>query len=131
MGAYVLAESEGKRQAIIMATGSEVEIAIKAREKLQAIGIGTRVVSMPCWELFEAQEESYRRKILPAGPLRIGVEAAVRLGWDKWLCGERGKANKADFIGMDSFGASAPAEELYSNFGITADAVVERVKNLL
>ncbi|MAD94493.1 MAG: transketolase [Rhodobacteraceae bacterium] len=131
LGAYVLADSEGKRQAIIMATGSEVEIAIKAREKLQAIGIGTRVVSMPCWELFEAQEESYRRKILPAGPVRIGVEAAVRLGWDKWLCGERGKANKADFIGMDSFGASAPAEELYSNFGITADAVVERVKNLL
>jgi len=131
LGAYVLADSEGKRQAIIMATGSEVEIAIKAREKLQAIGIGTRVVSMPCWELFEAQEESYRRKILPAGPVRIGVEAAVRLGWDKWLCGERGKANKADFIGMDSFGASAPAEELYSNFAITADAVVERVKNLL
>ena len=86
---------------------------------------------MPCWELFEAQEESYRRKILPAGPVRIGVEAAARLGWDKWLCGERGKANKADFIGMDSFGASAPAEELYSNFAITADAVVERVKNLL
>ena len=131
MGAYILVDSEGKRQAIIMATGSEVEIAIKAREKLQAIGIGTRVVSMPCWELFEAQKESYRRKILPAGPVRIGVEAAVRLGWDKWLCGERGKANKADFIGMDSFGASAPAEELYSNFGITADAVVERVKNLL
>ena len=131
MGAYILADSEGKRQAIIMATGSEVEIAVKAREKLQAIGIGTRVVSMPCWELFEAQEESYRRKVLPAGPVRIGVEAAVRLGWDKWLCGERGKANKADFIGMDGFGASAPAEELYSNFGITADAVVERVKNLL
>lgn len=131
MGAYILADSEGKRQAIIMATGSEVEIAIKAREKLQAIGIGTRVVSMPCWELFEAQKESYRRKILPAGPVRIGVEAAVRLGWDKWLCGERGNAKKADFIGMDGFGASAPAEELYSNFGITADAVVERVKNLL
>lgn len=131
MGAYILADSEGKRQAIIMATGSEVEIAIKAREKLQAIGIGTRVVSMPCWELFEAQKESYRRKVLPAGPVRIGVEAAVRLGWDKWLCGERGNAKKADFIGMDGFGASAPAEELYSNFGITADAVVERVKNLL
>ena len=131
MGAYVLADSEGKRQAIIMATGSEVEIAIKAREKLQAIGIGTRVVSMPCWELFEAQKESYRRKVLPAGPVRIGVEAAVRLGWDKWLSGERGNAKKADFIGMDGFGASAPAEELYSNFGITADAVVERVKDLL
>ncbi|WGI20561.1 transketolase [Amylibacter sp. IMCC11727] len=130
-GAYVLAESEGKRQAIIMATGSEVEIALEAREKLQAIGIGTRVVSMPCWELFEEQDESYRRKILPPGPVRVGVEAAVRMGWDKWLTGERGKANKADFVGMDSFGASAPAEELYANFGITADAVAERVKNLL
>ena len=130
-GAYVLAESDGKRRAIIIATGSEVEIAIKARERLQAIGIGTRVVSMPCWELFEAQEESYRRKILPAGPVRLGVEAAVRMGWDKWLCGERGKANKADFIGMDSFGASAPSDELYKNFGITVEAVVERVRNLL
>ena len=86
---------------------------------------------MPCWELFEAQDESYRRKVLPAGPVRVGVEAAVRMGWDKWLTGERGKANKADFVGMDSFGASAPAEELYANFGITADAVAERVKNLL
>lgn len=130
-GAYVLADSEGKRQAIILATGSEVEIALEAREKLQAIGIGTRVVSMPCWELFEAQDESYRRKVLPAGPARVGVEAAVRMGWDKWLCGERGKPNKADFVGMESFGASAPAEELYVNFGITADAVAERVKNLL
>lgn len=131
LGAYVLAEAEGKRQAIILATGSEVEIALAAREKLQAIGIGTRVVSMPCWELFEEQDESYRRKVLPAGPVRVGVEAAVRMGWDKWLTGERGKANKADFVGMDSFGASAPAEELYANFGITADAVAERVKNLL
>ncbi|MEJ6708648.1 MAG: transketolase [Amylibacter sp.] len=130
-GAYVLADSEGKRQAIIMATGSEVEIALQAREKLQAIGIGTRVVSMPCWELFEAQDESYRRKVLPGGPVRVAVEAAVRMGWDKWLTGERGKAQKADFVGMESFGASAPAEELYANFGITSDDVAERVKNLL
>ena len=130
-GAYVLAEAEGKRQAILLATGSEVEIAMDAREKLQAIGIGTRVVSMPCWELFEAQDESYRRKVLPAGPVRVGIEAATRFGWDKWLTGERGKSNKADFVGMDGFGASAPAEELYSNFGITADAVAEKVKNLL
>ena len=130
-GAYVLADSEGKRQAIIMATGSEVEIALQAREKLQAIGIGTRVVSMPCWELFDAQDESYRRKVLPGGPVRVAVEAAVRMGWDKWLTGERGKAQKADFVGMESFGASAPAEELYANFGITSDDVAERVKNLL
>ncbi|PLS20771.1 transketolase [Neptunicoccus cionae] len=130
-GAYVLAEAEGKRQAILLATGSEVEIALDARDKLQALGIGTRVVSMPCWELFEAQDEAYRRKVLPAGPVRVGIEAAARFGWDKWLTGERGKANKADFVGMEGFGASAPAEELYSNFGITADALAEKVKNLL
>ena len=131
MGAYVLADAEGKRQAIIIATGSEVEIALDAREKLQAQGIGTRVVSMPCWELFEQQDISYRRKVLPAGPVRVGIEAATRMGWDKWLSGERGKANKCDFVGMDSFGASAPAEELYSQFGITANVVAEKVKNLL
>ncbi|MBR9861968.1 MAG: transketolase [Rhodobacteraceae bacterium] len=131
MGAYVLAEAEGKRQAILLATGSEVEIALDARDKLQAVGIGTRVVSMPCWELFEAQDEAYRRKVLPAGPVRVGIEAAARFGWDKWLTGERGKANKADFVGMEGFGASAPAEELYANFGITADALAEKVKNLL
>ena len=130
-GAYVLADAEGKRQAIILATGSEVEIALAAKAKLEAIGIGTRVVSMPCWELFEAQDESYRRKVLPAGPVRVGIEAASRMGWDKWLTGERGKSNKADFVGMEGFGASAPAEELYENFGITADAVAEKVKNLL
>ncbi len=130
-GAYVLADAEGKRQAIIIATGSEVEIALDAREKLQAQGIGTRVVSMPCWELFEQQDIAYRRKVLPAGPVRVGIEAASRMGWDKWLSGERGKANKCDFVGMDSFGASAPAEELYSQFGITANVIAEKVKNLL
>ncbi|MCP5075904.1 MAG: transketolase [Rhodobacteraceae bacterium] len=130
-GAYVLADAEGKRQAILLATGSEVEIAMDAKIRLEAQGIGTRVVSMPCWELFAAQDESYRRKVLPGGPVRVGVEASVRFGWDKWLTGERGKSNKADFVGMESFGASAPAEELYANFGITADAVAEKVKNLL
>ncbi len=130
-GAYVLAEAEGKRQAILMATGSEVEIAMKARDLLQADGIGTRVVSMPCWELFEAQDEAVRRRVLPGGAVRVGIEAAVRQGWDKWLCGERGRANKADFVGMDSFGASAPAGTLFEKFGITAEAVAEKVKALL
>lgn len=130
-GAYVLADAEGKRQAIIMATGSEVEIALNARDLLQAEGIGTRVVSMPCMELFEAQEERYRRRVLPGGPVRVAVEAGVQMGWDKWLTGERGKNNKAGFVGMDSFGASAPAEVLYEKFGITAEAVAEKVKSLL
>ncbi|WP_281856455.1 transketolase [Litoreibacter halocynthiae] len=131
MGAYVLAEAESKRQAIIMATGSEVEIALAARELLEAEGIGTRVVSMPCWELFEAQDEKYRRKVLPAGPVRVAVEAAIGFGWDKWLLGERGKTGKAGFVGMDSFGASAPADELYAHFGITAQGVADKVKSLL
>ena len=131
-GAYVLAEAEGKRQAILLATGSEVEIALAARDLLQAEGIGTRVVSMPCWELFEQQDESYRRRVLPpAGPVRVAVEAGVRFGWDRWLCGERGNAKKAGFVGMDSFGASAPAEVLYEKFGITAEAVAAKVKELL
>ena len=130
-GAYVLAEATGRRQAIVMATGSEVEIAMKARDLLQAEGIGTRVVSMPCWELFEQQDETYRRRVLPPGPVRVGVEAAIRQGWDRWLAGERGREAKAGFVGMDSFGASAPAGTLYEKFDITAEAVAAKVKDLL
>ncbi len=130
-GAYVLAEAEGRRQAILMASGSEVEIAIRARDLLQAEGIGTRVVSMPCMELFAAQPEAYRRKVLPAGPVRVAVEAAIRQPWDRWLLGERGRDGKAAFVGMEGFGASAPAERLYAEFGITAEAVAAHVRALL
>jgi len=130
-GAYVIAEAEGKRQAILMATGSEVEIAMKAREILQAQAIGTRVVSMPCMELFAAQDESYRKRILPPNSVRVAVEAAVRQPWDRWLLGERGREAKAGFVGMDRFGASAPAGELYEKFGITPEAVADKVKALL
>jgi transketolase len=131
-GAYVLAEATGNRQAILMATGSEVAIAMAARDMLEADGIGTRVVSMPCWELFEAQDESYRRRVLPGGQaVRVGVEAAIRQGWDRWLCGERARPGKSDFVGMTGFGASAPAEVLYEKFGITAENVVAKVKALL
>lgn len=130
-GGYVLADATGKRQVIIMATGSEVEIALAARDALQAEGIGTRVVSMPCMELFAAQDESYRRKVLPAGPVRVAVEAGVRMSWDKWLLSERGNAKKAAFVGMDSFGASAPAETLFEEFGITAANVARKAKDLL
>ncbi len=131
LGAYVLAEAEGRRQAILIATGSEVEIALAARAALQAEGIGTRVVSMPCMELFAEQPEAYRRRVLPAGPVRVAVEAAVRQPWDRWLLGERGKETKAAFVGMEGFGASAPAERLYAEFGITAQAVADKVKALL
>ena len=130
-GGYVLAEATGKRQVILMATGSEVEIALKAREALEADGIGTRVVSMPSMELFAAQDEAYRKKVLPAGPVRVAIEAGVRQGWDRWLLGERGREAKAGFIGMHSFGASAPMERLYAEFGITAEATVAKVKALL
>jgi len=130
-GAYVLAEAEGKRQAILMATGSEVEVALAARALLQAEGIGTRVVSMPCWELFEDQPQTYRRRVLPPGPVRVAVEAGIRFGWDRWLFGEGGKREKSGFIGMHDFGASAPAEELFEQMGITAAATADKVKSLL
>ena len=131
MGAYVLADAEAKRKVILIASGSEVEIALDAKIQLESEGIGTRVVSMPCMELFAEQDETYRRRVLPAGPVRVGIEAAVQQGWDRWLTGERGKHNKSAFIGMDSFGASAPAEELYIKFGITAEGVIKAAKDLL
>jgi transketolase len=130
-GAYVLAEAEGRRRAILLATGSEVEIALGARRILQAKGIGTRVVSMPCWELFAEQDEAYRRRVLPAGPVRVAVEAAMDFGWERWLCGERGSARKSGFVGMRSFGASGAYHDLYRHFGITEEAVAEAVEGLL
>ncbi|MEL6952247.1 MAG: transketolase [Pseudomonadota bacterium] len=131
MGGYVLAEAEGKRQALLMATGSEVAIAMAARDLLQREGIGTRVVSMPCWELFEEQDEAYRKRVLPGGAVRVAVEAAIRFGWDRWLYGERGKREKSRFVGMHDFGGSAPADELYAHFGITAEAVAKAAKSML
>ena len=131
MGGYVLADAIAKRQAILMATGSEVSIAMEARDLLEAEGIGTRVVSMPCWELFEEQDEAYRKRVLPGGPVRVAIEAGIRFGWDRWLFGERGKREKSGFIGMHGFGASAPAEELFEKFGITAKDTADKVKSLL
>ncbi len=120
-GAYVLSEAEGERQATILATGSEVSIAMDAQEALKADGIHVAVVSMPSWELFDAQPADYRKSVLGFTP-RVAIEAAVSQGWEKYL-GEAGA-----FIGMSGFGASAPAGELYKHFGITADAVVAAVK---
>ncbi|MGD9542033.1 MAG: transketolase [Methylocystis sp.] len=123
-GAYVLREAAGKRDVTLLATGSEVEIALAGADTLAAQGIKAAVVSMPCWELFEAQSEAYRAEVLGAAP-RVAVEAAVRLGWDRWL-GERGA-----FIGMNGFGASGPAAELYKHFGVTAEAVAEAARTLV
>ena len=98
---------------------------------LQADGIGTRVVSMPCMELFAEADDAWRKRVLPAGAVRVAVEAGVRQGWDRWLLGERGRDGKSAFVGMTSFGASAPMERLYQEFGITAEVVAEKAKALL
>lgn len=131
-GAYILEEASKNRRVILIATGSEVSIALQARELLEDKGIGTRVVSMPCMELFSQQDETYKRRILPAGQaIRIGIEAGVRTGWDEWLLGHRARANKSSFVGMKSFGASAPAEVLFNHFGITPDRIASEAISLL
>ena len=129
-GAYILKESKKPRKVLLLATGSEITIALDAQKKLESEGIGARVVSMPCWELFEKQDLSYRRKVLPSGPIRIAIEAGVKHGWEKWLFGERGNQNKAAFVGMSGFGASGPAKDLYEHFKITSDEVVKKVYDL-
>ncbi len=124
-GAYVLHEAAcGARQVTLLATGSEVMLAVQAREKLEASGIATAVVSLPCWELFNAQDASYRQSVLGTG-VRVAVEAAVRQGWDAYLGLEGG------FVGMTGFGASGPGEALYQLFNITPDAVVAEALRLL
>jgi transketolase len=117
-GAYVLADAEGSRRVTLLATGSEVALAMQARTLLKAKGIGAAVVSMPCWELFDAESAAYRQTVLGAAP-RVAVEAASAFGWERYV-GLEGAV-----IGMHSFGASAPAEELYRHFGITAEKVAE------
>jgi len=124
-GAYLLREPEGHRALTLIATGSEVEIAVAAAEMLEAEhGLAAAVVSMPCWELFEAEDADYRRAILGSAP-RVAVEAAARLGWDRWL-GENGA-----FVGMTGFGASAPAPDLYRHFGITPETVAAAALKLI
>jgi len=123
-GAYVLREPEGERDVTLMASGSEVAIAVEAAEELAREGIAAAVVSMPCLDLFKKEDRDYQEKVLGTAP-RIAVEAAVRDGWDRWL-GPQGT-----FIGMQGFGASGPYEELYEHFGITPAAVVEAAKTYI
>jgi transketolase len=120
-GGYVLAEAEGPRKATLIASGSEVSLALEARATLAGAGIQAAVVSLPCWELFETQDADYRASVLGSA-FKVGIEAAGGFGWERWL-GPDGV-----FIGMNGFGASAPAEVLYKYFGITADAVVAAVR---
>ena len=123
-GAYVLSEPGSMRRVTLLATGSEVHLAVAAAKALEADGIAAAVVSMPCWELFRAQPEDYRRAVLGNTP-RVAVEAAVRFGWDEWI-GPEGA-----FVGMTGFGASAPAAALFRHFHITAEAVVSAAKGVL
>jgi transketolase len=121
-GGYVLAEAAaGARRVTLIATGTEVALAMTARSTIEQAGFGCAVVSLPCMSLFAAEDEAYRRAVLRPGTLRVGIEAGVRFGWEG-LIGEDGL-----FVGMNGFGASAPAPDLYRHFGITAEAVAAAV----
>jgi len=121
-GAYQLAGAGHPAQVTIFASGTEVSVAMAARDLLEAEGIGARVVSTPCWELFDAQPTDYQARVIGETDVRVAVEAGVRQGWERFI-GENGA-----FVGMTGFGASAPAEVLYKHFGITAEAVAAAAK---
>lgn len=123
-GGYIISPAKGACRATIIATGSEVEIAIRAQDLLHEEGVEVNVVSMPCTELFDQQSEGYKEKVLGHAP-KVVVEAAASFGWDKYIAGN------GCIIGLDHFGASAPAGELYKHFGITPETVVAAVKNCL
>jgi transketolase len=124
LGAYVIVEPQDGRDVTLIATGSEVSIALEAAKLLAGDNVRAAVVSAPCFDLFRQQSREYRAKVLGRAP-RIGVEAAVEGDWARWL-GDAG-----EFVGMNGFGASAPAEVLYREFGITAEAVAEAAMRCL
>ena len=125
-GSYTLREAGGGGpDVILVATGSEVSIALQAAEVLEAEGASVRVVSMPCWELFAQQDEDYQREVLPKGTPKVVVEAGIRQGWDRWV------GNDAAFVTVDKFGASAPYQVLYEKYGITVENVVAQAQRLL
>ena len=131
-GAYVIAEAEAQGEApatpklILLATGSEVSLALDARQKLQDEGLPTRVVSMPCWELFEEQPADYREEILPSSvTARLAIEAGVREGWDRYV------GTQGDAICLDRFGASAPGDVALKNLGFNVDNVIEHSRKLI
>ncbi|MCY7362417.1 MAG: transketolase, partial [Ignavibacteria bacterium] len=125
-GAYILSDCEGKPDLIFIATGSEVQLAMAAHEKLNKENIKSRVVSMPSWELFEKQKSDYKEKVLPKDvKKRISIEAGSTLGWLKYVTDE------GITIGIDEFGKSAPAENLMKEFGFTVENVLVKVKELL
>jgi len=123
-GGYVLRDVDGERDVTLMASGSEVEIAVAAAEQLASDGVKAVVVSMPCMELFAAQDHDYRQQVLGTAP-RVAIEAAIRQSWDRWLESHDG------FVGMSGFGASGPGAALYEHFGITADKTAEKAKAVI
>ncbi|OJU10118.1 MAG: transketolase [Alphaproteobacteria bacterium 64-11] len=129
-GAYVLVE-DAAAKVTLLASGTEVSLAMEARVKLAAEGIAARVVSMPSWLLFEAQPLDYRRAVLGPGTVKVAIEAAVREGWDRYIGSQLLDGEAGAFIGMHSFGASGPYKDVYAKFGITADAAVAAAKKLL
>jgi transketolase len=125
-GAYVLAEAQGVPDAILMASGSEVQVALGAAKVLAEKGVQARVVSMPSWELFEAQAQAYKEAVLPPEvTARLAVEAGARFGWDRYV------GAKGDVVSFDRFGASAPYQALWEAFGYTGAAVAERAMRLV
>jgi transketolase len=123
-GGYVAADAPDAK-VTLMATGSEVELAFKARDLLAADGIAARVVSLPCWELFEQQSATYRESVLGSGTVKVAIEAGLRFGWDRYI------GSDGAFIGMTGFGASGPAKEVYKHFGITAEHAAAAAKSAL
>jgi len=124
-GAYVLLAAKNP-DVLLLAAGSEVSLALEAAQKLDAEGISAQVVSMPCWELFEKQPKSYKDSVIPpAVKARVGIEAGVELGWSKWI------GDKGLFIGMSTFGASAPAKVCFEKFGITTEKIIEAAKKTM
>jgi len=126
-GAYVLADADrGRPELLLIATGSEVWVALEARERLQAEGVATRVVSMPCWELFAEQDQGYRDEVLPPGVrARLAVEAAATFGWERWV------GDDGEVVGVDHFGASAPGATVLEKLGFTPDNVADRARALV
>lgn len=126
-GAYILADAENRKpQVVLVASGSEVSLAMEARQQLSKKGIQARVVSMPCWELFETQSKVYQKKVLPPDVPHISIEAGVTLAWNCYLGCKRGTS-----IGLDHFGASAPYQTLFEQYGFTVENIVRKVKKML
>jgi transketolase len=124
-GAYRLRSAYASREAVLIASGSEVQLALEVADGLEAQGIGADVISMPCWSLFDDQDSAYREDMLPPGVFRVSIEAGSTLGWERYV-GPHGLS-----IGLDRFGASAPAEDLFRRFGFTADAIVPLIEAAL